>query len=156
MAEPDSDSSFDADELDRAMSEIEADDEPAAEDVPTLTADEAQYDRDEDGNLKPITEVIETENGPRAIKLKPLVATELMTLQDRYGGKDDLPPSAIFELLNEYILEPAGVQWGETSKLQATMSAIEVLFGQFTDETDDLKDAVGEELAERDDGAAGN
>lgn len=103
---------------DDSTSEIEPEDpveqfvnEPDTEAEP-LSPSEAVYQRDGDGDLVPETVEIDTRDGPKLIKIRPITKGDTVDFRDRFGGQDTLEIEETDTLLNEYVTEPE-IDWSD-------------------------------------------
>lgn len=81
------------------------------ESVPELTADEAIYETDEDGDLVPHTYQIETSVGTRTVKILPIPKGRAMEYEQRFSGRDDVDIEDLDDVLNEQVI--GDIDWSD-------------------------------------------
>lgn len=117
MTETDTDTDHDADapptnDEDPLADELEEFDlgpDPDAEPEP-LSASDAVYQRNADGDLIPEAVDIDSRDGPKVIKVRPITKGDALEFRDRWGDRENLDIDDTDELLNEYVVEP-DVDW---------------------------------------------
>ncbi|ELY91476.1 hypothetical protein C484_10626 [Natrialba taiwanensis DSM 12281] len=120
-----------------------------------LTKDEAEYERDPDGNLKPNAHAVQYNGEWRRVTVRPLLPTDQVELENKFKGREDVDFEEINPILENHIEEPAGVDW-EFAKPDVFMPCLMALMEEFTGGADnEFYEGVEEELEKRD-GGEGN
>lgn len=135
--------------------EVDAD-APDPEDLEPITKEEAEYERDADGELKTIYHAVQFKGEWRRVGVKPLVPSEASELEDKFTGQSSVGFEEMVPFLEEFVREPEGVDWNN-AKLQVIKPAIMALNKEiFGGGNDEFEEAVMEAIEERNDGDEGN
>lgn len=137
------------------MSDTE--EKPDPSEVEPLTKQEAQYQRDEDGELIPFDKVIKTDDGWRSISILPTPKGEAMALEKRFGGRADLEMEDLDDLMDEKVVEPDIDDWDDL-KPGVYMPMMEAVMESIMDEVPntDFHAEVREEIEKRANEEEGN
>lgn len=132
---------------------------PDPSEVPSLSTDEAIFQRDENGDLTTYSVVVEFHGGVyRSVEFEPTPAGELQRLEQQFAGKEDIEFDELIELMDEKVcLEDNPDPNWEDGKPKFFIPIMEALMVElFGDTVDGMAAEVEEELEERRAEAAGN